>query len=251
MARHDHARHPTRQQRRVLRLATRNSQLASKKTPKRSFSILPPQLQQDLSILHRHSASVEAVMNPTGQENRFTRALAALERLAIQERIPMAIVGGLAAIRYGYPAVTEDIDIAIAKSDLTTITAKAPAYGFRVAWQAETGWHTLEHEDVEINIVPEGRRARDDAPTTIPGPTAMGVPEGVDYADLEHWIELKISSYRRKNQTHVVEVLKTMSPSLASKIEHQLEDVHAEYAKRFRELAEAAKQERQQENGRR
>ena len=139
--------------------------------------------------------------------------------MSIHEAIPIAIVGGLAAIRYGYPAVTEDIDVAIKRDHLDKLVTCAIKYGFRVSWQAELGWHTLEHGDVEIKVVPEGGRARNDAPTTIPGPDGMGVHSGVDYADLNHWMELKISSYRRKDQTHIVEVLKSNPTSIVIEIE--------------------------------
>jgi len=213
--------------------------------------MLSPEINSALQVLQHRSASVRAIMNPQANENRFTRALSALERLATEEKIPIAIVGGLAAIRYGYPAVTEDIDIAVGQADLKKLTMKATDYGFRVTWKAESGWHTLEFEDVEINVVPEGGRARNDSPTTIPGPIVMGVTAGIDYADLVHWMELKISSHRRKDQTHIVEVLKTHPPSVAAEIERHLAAVHEAYATRFRSLALEAEQERQQENDRR
>ena len=213
--------------------------------------MLPPEITSALLILHKRSESVSAIMKPESSENRFTRALSALDRLAIEEDIPIAIVGGLAAIRYGYAAVTEDIDISVGRADLQTLIDKAAKHGFRVAWQAESGWHTLEFEEVEINVVPEGGRAKNNAPTTIPGPVEMGVLSGVGYADLPHWIELKISSNRRKDQTHIVEVLKSQSSLVVPEIERHLAGVHAEYLVRFRELAFEAEQERQQEKDRR
>ena len=213
--------------------------------------MLSREIATALQTLHHRSASVSAVMSSSSPENRFTRALTALEELATLEKIPIAIVGGLAAIRYGYPAVTEDIDIAVGRADLQGLITKAVEYGFRVAWKADSGWHTLEFGDVEINVVPEGGRAKNDAPTTIPGPVAMGVTSGIDYADLPHWVELKISSNRRKDQTHIIEVLKTHPPAVASLIEQHLAGVHADYALRFQELAAEAEQERKQENDRR
>lgn len=213
--------------------------------------MLSHEISSALQTLQYRSESVSAVMKPDSAENRFTRALTALEKLSEQESIPMAIVGGLAAIRYGYPAVTEDIDIAIGNQDLAKLINKATDYGFRVAWKDDSGWHTLEFGDVEINVVPEGGRAKNDAPTTIPGPSALGVAVGMDYAGLPQWIELKISSNRRKDQTHVVEVLKTHPPSTVSEIENHLASVHAVYLTRFQELSAEAEQEREQENDRR
>ena len=79
------------------------------------------------------------------------------------------------------------------------------------AFTVESRWHTVEFEDVEINVVPEGGTARNDSPTLIPSPASMRVSSDIDYADLPHWGELKVSSWRRKDQTHVVEVLKSVS----------------------------------------
>jgi hypothetical protein len=212
--------------------------------------MLSPQITSALKILDYRSASVQAVMNASSSENRFTNALMALSGLAEHEKIPIAIVGGLAAIHYGYPAVTEDIDIAVGRADLEKLINKAVEYGFKVAWKAESGWHTLEHGDVEINVVPEGGKAKNDAPTTIPGPIEMGVVAGIDYADLPHWIELKISSNRRKDQTHIVEVLKVQTSSIVEQVERHLRSVHEQYLERFRELAQDAQEERNQEKER-
>lgn len=128
---------------------------------------LPGEILAAVAVLNRGSESVRAVLH--SEENRFTRALADLQRLSQGEGVPIAIVGGLAAIRYGYPAATQDINIAIARDQLETLVRVAPKNGFKVAWEAESGWHTLTHGDVEINVVPEGGIARNTAPTTIPG----------------------------------------------------------------------------------
>jgi len=213
--------------------------------------MLTPEITHALQTLQHRSESVAAVMNTPSSDNRFTRALLALEKLAIQENIPIAIVGGLAAIRYGYPAVTEDIDVAIRRDDLDRLIRVAVEHGFNVTWKADSGWHTLEFGDVEINVVPEGGTARNDSPTKIPSPTEMGVLSGIDYADLPHWAELKISSWRRKDQTHLVEVLKTVSLETEAQIRSHLQSVHSDYVARFDQLAEEARQERQQENERR
>lgn len=213
--------------------------------------MLPPGLTNDLKNLEYRSASVQAVMNSSDATNRFTAAFQALDKLANQENLPIAIVGGLAAIRYGYPAVTEDIDIAIGRNDLERFLVTAPRYGFRVVWRAESGWHTLEFGDVEINVVPEGGKASNDAPTEIPSPEKLGVSVGVGYAGLPQWIELKISSGRRKDLTHVVEVLKQTSPDVLDQIRTHLESVHTEYSSRFNDLANEAEEERKQEDERR
>lgn len=144
---------------------------------------MPPlssEIERALSTLRRGCEGIEAVSNMNGDGNRFSRALIDLQRLADEQQIPIAIIGGLAAIRYGYPAATQDIDVAVGKNHLAKLVLVAPHYSFTVAWESKSGWHTLTHADVEINVVPEGGKARDASPTEIPGPQQMGVVSGLE-----------------------------------------------------------------------
>src|SRR5438105_12050093 len=84
--------------------------------PAASSFPLSPELRAGAVLLERGSASIRAVT--VAEPNRFTRALEALNRLAHADGIPLAIVGGLAAIHFGYPAITEDIDIVVSRDDL-------------------------------------------------------------------------------------------------------------------------------------
>ena len=201
-----------------------------------------------VAVLSRGSESVRAVL--ATEENRFSRALADLQRLSQGEGVPIAIVGGLAAIRYGYPAATQDIDIAVARDMLEVLVRAAPKYGFNVTWEANSGWHTLMHGDVEINVVPEGGKARDSAPTTIPGPLALGVQQGLEYASLPGWIELKLSSGRQKDRAHVVEVIKKTDDQSIQGVREYLAQVHHSYLELFDQLFEEALEERAQEEQR-
>lgn len=212
----------------------------------------PTRLAEDIvasiTILERGSESVRAVM--ASEENRFSRALEDLQRLSHDEGIPIAIVGGLAAIRYGYPAATQDIDIAVARSQLGALVKAAPAYGLKVAWEAKSGWHTLTHGDVEINLIPEGGKARNTAPTTIPSPIELGVKQGLGYASLPGWIELKISSGRQKDRAHIVEVMKKSDPESVRAARDHIAQVHQTYLAVFDQLLEEAEEERSQEKER-
>lgn len=215
-------------------------------------SLEKPTLSGDIlasvAILNRGAESVRAVMS--SEENRFSRALADLQRLATAENIPIAIVGGLGAIRYGYPAATQDIDIAIAQHQLRQLLDTAPRYGFKILGDAPSGWHTLGHGDVEINVVPEGGKAKDSAPTTIPSPTQLGVASGLDYASLPGWIELKLSSGRQKDRAHVVEVMKKSTEAALRESQQHIASVNGKYLQLFDELLEEAREEREQERDR-
>ena len=211
---------------------------------------MSPELLKLSATLEHRSASVRVVKNKMDAQNRFAVAFNALDQMAREYDLPIAIVGGLGAIHYGYPATTEDIDIAIANDQLQTLLNVAPEFGFHIAWRVESGWHTLTLGEVEINVVPEGRRARDDSPTTIPGPKQLGVQQGLDYANLEGWMELKISSGRRKDFTHVVEVLKKCDEDAIEKVRQHLATIHPNYLSTFHQLATEAIQERHQEDQR-
>ena len=197
------------------------------------------------ATLERGSESVRAVM--AIEENRFTRALEALQKLAEAEGFPIAIVGGLGAIRYGYPAATQDIDVAVGSGQLEKLVLVAPRYGFKVAWEAKSGWHTLTFGDVEINVIPEGEKARNTAPTTIPGPVQLGVSQGLGYASLAGWVELKLSSARQKDRAHIVEVMKKTPRAEIQVVRLHINQVHQDYLILFDQLDLEAQEEQAQE----
>src|SRR6266404_2585697 len=91
---------------------------------------------------------VATVKSPDEQESRFAKALVTLQALSRKEGIPLAIVGGLAAIHHGYERFTKDIDIVVRSDDLDVLTRLAPHYGIKVVWKDPEGWHKLQCEGV-------------------------------------------------------------------------------------------------------
>jgi hypothetical protein len=199
-----------------------------------------------LSDLERTVAAVKG----DDPESNVGKALAALQSLSLMEGIPIAIVGGLAAIQHGYERFTKDIDIVVRSSNLDVLARVAPRYGIKVVWKDPDGWHKLLIEGVPIDVVPEGRKSRKDAPTTIPGPEQLGVKEGADFASLAEWVETKLGSFRVQDQADVVQVIKAITPVKVKRIRKHLEYVHAVYLQRFDDLLAAAKDEEDQERGR-
>jgi hypothetical protein len=108
----------------------------------------------------------------------------------------------------------------------------------------------LQREGVPIDVVPEDRKPRKDAPTAIPTPRQLGVREGADYAGLPGWMETKLGSYRVQDRADVVQVIKGTPPATLRKIRKHLGKAHAVYLRRFDELAEAAQEEKEQERER-
>ena len=120
---------------------------------------------------------VAAVKGQDAPESKFAKALATLKTLSRKEGIPLAIVGSVAAIHYGYERFTKDIDVVVRSGNLDILTRVAPRYGIKVIWNDPDGWHKLQCEGVPIDVVPEGRKPRKDAPAVIPGPEQLGVRE--------------------------------------------------------------------------
>lgn len=205
-----------------------------------------------LKLIGKQAArSLESVRFVTAAEhNRFSQAMESLRRLSDEKNIPIALVGGLAAIHYGFRGSTEDIDIAIGKDNLDRLIQYAPQYGFKVVWKSKSGWHTLEHGDVEVNIVPEGGKAKHTAPTTIPGPHQMGVEKSLGIACLPVLMELKISSGRAKDFGHLAELLKRVPYEKISDCQYYIRSVHPDYARELDRLIQQAEEEKEQEKER-
>src|SRR6202049_5119984 len=118
---------------------------------------------------------VAAVRGQEEQESKFAKAFAALRTLSRKEGSPLAIVGGLAAIHHAYERFTKDIDVVVRSGQLDVLTRVARQYGIKVIWHDPKGWHKLQCEGVPIDVVPEGRKPRKDAPVAIPGPEQLWV----------------------------------------------------------------------------
>ena len=194
--------------------------------------------------------TVAAVKGDDSHDSKLARALAILKTLARKEGIPLAIVGGLAAIHHGYERYTKDIDIVVQSGNLDILARVAPNYGIKVIWKDPDGWHKLQFEGVSIDVVPEGRKPRKDAVVSIPGPEQLGVREGADYASLAGWMETKLGSYRLQDQADVVRVIKVTSAAALRRVRKHFGKTHAIYLQRFEELLAAAESEKEQERDR-
>jgi hypothetical protein len=193
---------------------------------------------------------VAAVKGHDAQKSKFAKALATLKALSRKEGIPLAIVGGLAAIHYGYERFTKDIDVVVRSGNLDILARVAPRYGMKVIWHDPEGWHKLQFEGVPIDVIPEGRMPRKDAPTGIPGPKQLGVRTGAGYARIAGWVETKLGSYRVQDRADVVQVIKVTTPATLRRIRKRLGKAHAIYVRRFDELVAAAREEKEQERER-
>jgi hypothetical protein len=207
----------------------------------------PADVRMISTALAKLERLIAAVHRPGQENSENDRALDVLKELSRKEGIPIAIIGGMAAIKYGYLRYTKDIDVVVAERHRDTLIRVAPTYGIKVIWRDPHGWHKLEYEGVRIEVVPDGAKPNKDAPTTIPGPRQLGVTEGSDYASIEGWVETKLGSGRRLDQADVVQVLKKTDPATIEKIREHIAKIHSLYLHLFDELATAAEEEKQQE----
>jgi hypothetical protein len=193
---------------------------------------------------------VAAVKGRDAQESKFGKALATLKSLSRKQGIPLAIVGGLGAIHHGYERFTKNIDVVVRSQNLDILTRVAPQYGIKVIWKDHDGWHKLQCQGVPIDVVPEGRKPRKDAPIAIPGPEQLGVREGAGYANLSGWMETKLGSFRVQDQADVVSVIKVTTPATLRRVRRQMGKAHVIYLRRFDELLATAEEEKEQERER-
>lgn len=126
----------------------------------------------------------------------------------------------------------------------------APHYGIKVIWKDPEGWHKLQCEGVSIDVVPEGRKPRKDAPTAIPSPEHLGVRKGAGYAKLASCLETKLGSYRLQDQADVVQIIKLTTAATLRRVRKHLGNAHVMYLRRFDELLAAVKEEKVQERER-
>jgi hypothetical protein len=212
------------------------------------------QLVDELRVAARNLARLEGlVATVKGREHgdaKVAAALGVLDTLSRSEGIPIAIVGGMAAIHHGYERFTKDIDIVVGKKHLDPLIRVAPNYGIKVIWEDPNGWHKFHYGGVDIEIVPEGGQPRKNSPTTIPGLKQLGVREGARYANLEGWMETKLASNRQLDRADLVQVMKKVDATNLRKARKHVAKVHRAYLRLFDELHAMAIEEMEQEKNR-
>jgi hypothetical protein len=200
-------------------------------------------------ILYRNAAAIRAV---EGREvNQFTRALTALERLAVAIDAPLALVGGLAGIHHRAAVTTVDIDVVVPEDKLDAVLTVAASCGLVVKTASDDGWHRLAFVDdqgeVEIEVIPAGRNSPRDpahAPPTS-SPQELGVERGLGYASFGGWVVLKLVANRDKDRYHLVEALKHATEQDVAGVVQRLRSLDPIYLKEFERLVRAAEDEKQ------
>jgi hypothetical protein len=205
-------------------------------------------LEHTLQQVHLLARSIRAVTSD--EDNPFSRAMAALQRVADAVQTPIAIVGGLAGIHYGTGVTTLDIDIVVETARVVEVTEQAVREGFRIHRSSPEGWTTLIFPDADGELVVEvlpagGKTPRDpaDAPP-IPTPQQLGVTAGVDFASFGSWVAMKLVAGRDKDRYHITEALKHADESLIAAAVVALRPLPRRYLQEFERLVREAEDEK-------
>lgn len=126
----------------------------------------------------------------------------ALQRLALRldrERIPYALLGGLALAEHGYPRLTEGIDLLLTAPGLQRFRQRLVGRGYRLAFEGAQKTFRDTETGVRIEIVTTAEYPGDGLPKAVafPDPAEPGVAveiEGIRVVTLEKLIELKLAS---------------------------------------------------------
>jgi hypothetical protein len=199
-------------------------------------------LARQLELADTLLAGRDHMLEPQDLPGRYGRVVQALDQVLHACNCEAVVGGGWAVWRHGYVGrVTQDIDIALAHSDLDGFLQAASVSGFELLAQPEGRWPKICHREtgIDVDILPEGGRpgtAARPAPTTIPHPKTMGGVRGrLKYSSLRSLVELKLAAGRLRDEADVIELARNNRDQLDELRQH-LQAVHPRYATRFEEL---------------
>lgn len=191
-----------------------------------------PEPFQDIDILDRMVRAVEKV------RERMRRAAKALEAGGV----PYAIVGGnavaawVATIDEAATRNTQDVDILLRRSDLEAAKAALAAAGF-VFRHVKGIEMFLDGPGAKardaVHVILAGERVRPDDLAEAPDVDQATRLRELDVVDLHALVRMKLTSFRKKDQVHLMDML-----DVGLIDESHLARLPAELASRLKELIE-------------
>lgn len=158
------------------------------------------------SVFERMFRAVELV------KQRLDRVCKALN----EARIPYAVIGGnavaawVAMIDDGAVRNTQDVNILLAEQDLAAATEALSQVGF-VRDNVMDVIVFLDGPNGKpsqgIHIVLAGRKVKEEYASPTPSVDQVVVIEEKKIVDLQALVEMKLNSFRRKDQTHLVDMI--------------------------------------------
>jgi hypothetical protein len=171
-------------------------------------------------------------------KERLLRATGALESAGI----PYAVVGGNAVgawieqIDESGVRTTQDVDLAVRRSDFEAVKAALEAIGF-IYRHSKSIDMFLDGPDAKardaVHILYSGEKVRQEDLTEVPDVSESTSFTAFRVLDLESLVQMKLTAYRRKDQVHLLDMIDVglideswpaKYPSeLASRLQHLLD----------------------------
>jgi hypothetical protein len=189
-------------------------------------------------------------VNPSGgQGNPYFEVVESLRELAVEEHIPIVVIGGVAGVYHGYERTTDDMDIVISPSDYEKFIRNCYSYGFVLDMKHIGLAAHVYYKGLKIEVLKGGTMTgAKEGLIEIPSPVEMGVTHGLEFVPIERWFQLKIASGRDKDLGDITELLKRTKPEQHEDIEAYLRDFNPKYAEKFLEHVDRAQREKQRES---
>ncbi|HVT91084.1 MAG TPA: nucleotidyltransferase family protein [Tepidisphaeraceae bacterium] len=185
-----------------------------------------------MSLLDRMVLGVERV------RDRLKRASAALEAAGI----PYAIAGGnavaawVATVDAAAVRNTQDVDILLRRSDLDAAAKALQSAGFIRRHVAGMDVF-LDGPDAKVrdavHVVMAGEKVRPEYEAAAPDVNESEKPENFRVVSLEALVRMKLTSFRRKDQVHLLDMLdiglidngwtSRFSPALAARLQQLID----------------------------
>jgi hypothetical protein len=207
-------------------------------------------LTEHLRLADELRSGRDHMLDPQDLPGRFGRVIRAVDHLLQALDCPAVVAGGWAVWRHGYVGrVTEDLDIVLPADRIDEFLNTASLNGFERLPVRPGSWPKVRHKesDVKVDILPEGATpgtVAHPAPTTIPHPDDLGAAgRSLRYISLHGLIELKLAAGRARDESDVVELIRSNPEQIESLREH-LSNVHSQYLIHFDSLVVKASEQR-------
>ena len=149
-------------------------------------------------------------------EGILNKALARLSHDLETHGIDYAVIGPTALLAYGYPRLTEDIDLVMTADGLEKFHQELVGLGYAPAFPGARKRLRSTSDGVSIEVMTTGEYPGDGKPKPVSMPTpseASTEIDGVRFVTLEKLIELKLASgisapHRLKDLADVQELIK-------------------------------------------
>jgi hypothetical protein len=212
--------------------------------------VSPDFLKERLELADELLARRGQMFQPQDLPGRYGSVIKAIDRVLDAIQSVAVLGGGWAVWHHGFVGrITQDIDVALPASMVEEFLRAASVAGFDRLAVRPGRWPKLVHQEtkIQVDVLPEGARPGTrsrPAPTTIPHPSKMGAAgPALRYITLPSLIELKIAAGRARDESDVVELVRTNEEQIED-IRRHLTSVHPDYATAFDRLVQQAQEQR-------